>query len=120
MKRYIKSSEVIIRNFDLYGDSQRYMDNDFTYGTLSYYAKGNMITIKIVSGVEYGIVGQNRSRGKAKSNLTSGWTGYKIENNFVYCTRWCNQPKVTATKWLKEAMEDPEYDWVPVGGIDYM
>lgn len=111
MKRYIRSDSTIQYDPEL----NMYVDNKDHFGTLeNFFFNSTIKQLGRRNGVEYGISGRKRSRGRA-NNSHAGWIGYKIDNNIIYITRFSPQGMETAEKWLREALKDPEYDWIEVG-----
>lgn len=68
------------------------------------------------NGLEYGIVGTRRTRGRA-NNSNSGYIGYKIENGNVYIASFSPSSVTQATSWVREAINDSNYKWIKVGRL---
>ena len=68
------------------------------------------------NGVEFGIVGTRRTRGRA-NNTNNGYVGYKIENGIVYTANFSPTSSSEAKKWVREAVKDNDYRWNTVGRL---
>ena len=86
-------------------------------GYLEYFLfVGKIRPISVKDGLEYGIVGTRRTKGRA-NNTYSGYIGYKIENGVVYITRFSSSPVTIAQKWVRAAIRDRDYNWIRIGKL---
>ena len=121
MKRYIRSNDTTNLP-QLNYDSELDMftidfDQQPPLGSLDHYLYNSKLRrLGNKQGVEYGVVGNRRSRGLA-NNANSGYIGYKIESGVVYITRFSPQNLETASSWVREAMRNSDYHWIPVGRV---
>ena len=115
MKRYIRSSGLPKLNYDASANMYR-SSADLEDALERFFFNSTLKRLGSRNGVEYGISGQRRSRGRA-NNSKAGWIGYKIDNGVAYIARFNPTNTETAEKWLREALRDPDYEWIPVGEI---
>lgn len=115
MKRYIKSSNLGSQDSDLYitqpesGKYKRLVNHKYDNRNLyEYFAHGDMMPIRIIGNIEYGIIG---NRDYSLGGKRYVWLGYKLDGDDLYILPYNANSKSEAIKWLREDIKNPGTEW---------